>query len=379
LPRATVGALSGSATPATKWARQVTIHRDQYGVPHVFGTTDESVIFGFAYVQAEDFFWQVEDSYILALGRYAEFHGPRGLNSDLLNRAFQIAERSRKDFRRLDARARSLCAAYVTGLNHYLARHPEVRPRLITQFEPWHVLAFHRHIALELCFRYTHVSSSMLPRGNDRIWAARGSNAWAISGKRTKSGNAMLLVNPHLPYYGFAQLYEAHLSGADAPEGERWNFTGATFLGSPVLTIGHNQYLGWTMTVNEPDIADVWRIKPLAAKPDSYQYGDYERTFEKWRDTINIRSGGKLRQEAYTFRNSSQGPIVGKDKDGSFLAARISGLFEAVPMRQAMAMKWGYCQNTSTPNRPSAVRSNPPPPANQPTPQPVTPRGAPPD
>ncbi|MFV2069259.1 MAG: penicillin acylase family protein, partial [Pirellulales bacterium] len=79
-------------------ARRVTIRRDAFGIAHIEGETDASVLFGFAYVQAEDFFWQVEDTYILALGRYAEVHGPRGLNSDLLNRAFEVVPRSKADF-----------------------------------------------------------------------------------------------------------------------------------------------------------------------------------------------------------------------------------------------------------------------------------------
>src|SRR5690606_29098670 len=145
-------------------------------------------------------FWQVEDNYILALGRYSEIHGPTGLNSDFLNRAFEVVSRSQDDFAtRCDPVDQQLAASFVAGLNYYLATHPRVQPRLIKRFEPGHVLAFSRHIALELCFRYTGLSSSVLPRSNPRIWAASGSNAWAISPKNTKNGKALLLVNPHLP------------------------------------------------------------------------------------------------------------------------------------------------------------------------------------
>src|ERR1041385_5501718 len=60
--------------PATL-ARTVTVHRDRYGVPHIDGPTDESVIFGFAYCQAEDYLWQIEVSYVGGLGRASELHG----------------------------------------------------------------------------------------------------------------------------------------------------------------------------------------------------------------------------------------------------------------------------------------------------------------
>ena len=138
-----------SLDPATL-ARTVTIYRDDFGTPHIDGADDASVVFGFAYAQAEDYFWQIEDSYILSIGRYAEILGTRGLNSDLLNHAFEIVSRSQRDYDTLEPDVKILCEAYVAGLNYYLATHPEVKPRMITRFEPWQVLAFGRHLTLEM-------------------------------------------------------------------------------------------------------------------------------------------------------------------------------------------------------------------------------------
>ena len=88
-------------------ASQVTIYRDRYGVPHIDGASDAAAIFGFAYAQAEDYFWQIEDSYILSLGRYAEVHGVRGLNSDLLNRAFEIVPKTKAAYQAVGAELQS--------------------------------------------------------------------------------------------------------------------------------------------------------------------------------------------------------------------------------------------------------------------------------
>ena len=63
----------------SKARESVTIHRDEWGVPHIYGPTDAATSFGLAYAQAEDFFWQIEDTYLQALGRYAEVVGPAGL------------------------------------------------------------------------------------------------------------------------------------------------------------------------------------------------------------------------------------------------------------------------------------------------------------
>ena len=68
----------------------ITIYRDTYGVPHVFGQTDASTVFGFAYAQAEDNFWRVEENFIHALGRASELYGEKSLDEARRNRALEI-------------------------------------------------------------------------------------------------------------------------------------------------------------------------------------------------------------------------------------------------------------------------------------------------
>ncbi len=329
----------GALVDADALAARVTIYRDDFGVPHVFGADDESTIFGFGYAQAEDFFWQVEDVYILALGRYSEVHGPQGLNSDLLNRAFEIVPRSERDFAALDLASQRLYAAFVEGINRYLATHPEVRPRLITHFEPWHVLAYYRHVALEITFRFTGVSDQYLPRRNPQIWTATGSNSWAVSGARTASGAPMLLAAPHMPWFGFTQLAEAHLHSAGGAEGEAWNFIGAGFYGSPTLAMGHNERLGWSLVTNKPDIADAWRMRfTHPTDPLSYEYDGAWRKAEEWTGTIGVRKAAAVEHRTFTFRKTHHGPVVENEDGKQMLSVAISGLFEAVPLRQSLKM-----------------------------------------
>src|ERR1700691_4752710 len=79
-------------------SRSVTIYRDSYGVPHIYGPTDASCVFGYAYAQAEDNFWQVEDSYVRAIGRASELYGDKTLNDDLLVRALEIPKLSELEY-----------------------------------------------------------------------------------------------------------------------------------------------------------------------------------------------------------------------------------------------------------------------------------------
>src|SRR5581483_3713963 len=87
---ALAGALPGATTDSTAIARSVTIYRDAYGVPHIFGPTDPSCVFAYAYAQAEDNFWQIEDNYIRALGRASEVYGEKTFDDDVVVRTLEI-------------------------------------------------------------------------------------------------------------------------------------------------------------------------------------------------------------------------------------------------------------------------------------------------
>src|SRR5439155_14559294 len=144
---------SGPGVDPAVLARTVTIYRDRYGVPHIDGPTDESVIFGFAYCQAEDYLWQIEESYLAGLGRASELNGQQAYQTDWNNRLFEVPRLAREDFEQLDPKSRGMCAAFVAGLNFYVAKNPGVKLRLLDRFEPWHVLAFGRNVLLQTIYR----------------------------------------------------------------------------------------------------------------------------------------------------------------------------------------------------------------------------------
>ncbi len=341
-----------------------TIVRDEWGVAHIHGTTHTDAIFGVGYAQADDYFWQLEDTCIRALGRYAEVVGEEGVRSDILNRSFEIAARSQQDFEKFPDDHRDMASAFVEGVNRWLETHPEEKPRLIKHFEPWYVLAMDRHIILDFLYRQSHIGkpenrietdvaesgaaqdseTSLLNAWDlshrpetgfdDAIRAAIGSNAWAISGKKTHSGGAMLFVNPHQPWYGMGQFYELHVSSD-----EGLDFTGACFFGSPFPTIGHNKHLGWTYTVNEPDIADAWRVTfDDPANPLNYRFDGGFRSATEWQETLQVKQGRMLVDRQITFRKTHQGPIVRKEQDGVFLAVQVAGLFHMDRMKQGLGM-----------------------------------------
>lgn len=323
---------NGSLDPKTL-AEQVVIHRDDWGVPHIHGQTDAACAFGMAYAQAEDFFWQIEETYIDCLGRAAELHGPSHLEMDVLNRAFEIVPSAKADFPKLEPELRRLFEAFTLGLNHYLASHPEEKPRLLTRFEPWHMLAYCRHLALELGWRFSGLPRKYRP-GEQELHRDVGSNAWAIGPGKIKSRHAILFCNPHQPWYGFGQFYEAHVKSD-----EGWNFTGATFFGHPLPSIGHNEYLGWTFTSSDPNVGSAW-IETFDHPTDrlKYRYGDGYRDAVEWKDTVLLKNGSKLQTREYTFQKTHHGPVLKKMGDKKFASARLSRMYDAILSRMLLRL-----------------------------------------
>ncbi len=323
-----------SSLDAESLAKSVKIYRDQWGVPHIDGPTDESVIFGFVYAQCEDYFWQVEDSCILATGRYAEAHGQKELQRDVLHRSFEIARRAEEDFAKQDEETQSMCNASTAAINYYLAKHPEVKPRLIAKFEPWMALAVARTVTLEMNFGKVKIGNHVPQSYGDAVKEHTGSNAWAIAPERTVSKEAMLFINPHQPYFGYGQFYEGHLRS-----GEGWNMTGATFFCGPLPGLGHNEHLGWAFTVNEPDLGDAWReVFDDPQNPLNYRYeGGYRRAVE-WKEKIKVKKGKGVEEVEVTLRKTHHGPIVKRENDTTYISANIAKLHEAFIPRQLREM-----------------------------------------
>jgi acyl-homoserine-lactone acylase len=303
-------------------AEAVTIYRDIYGVPHVFGRTDASTVFGFAYSQAEDNFWRVEENFILALGRASELYGEKSLNEDRLNRALEIPWLAQEEYSRLDPHMRALCAAFAAGFNYYLAYHPEVRPRLLRHIEPWYTLAFIRYnyyqngFARDRSLRQSGLQTAGIE--ND-LSEHTGSNGWVIGPSKSATGHAMLFTNPHLPFFGSGQVYEGHVHSDTG-----WNFTGYTRFGFPMPYVGHNENGGWVSTDNGADLTDVYmETFNDPARPLAYKYGNGYRLATERVEEIRVKTDTGIETRRFTMRKTHHGPILGAH-DGKLLAVRMA-------------------------------------------------------
>ncbi|SMG21981.1 penicillin amidase [Marivirga sericea] len=316
-------------TAAAKLANSVTISRDTYGIPHIKGETDESTIFGFAYARAEDRFEKIESRLIESIGRLAEVKGEEGKSNDVRVKAFEVERLSKEEYKTLNPKVKKLCDAYAMGLNYYLENNPEVSPQLLTHIEPWYILA-----------EYKRNSFPALGPLNDEMIVeylmddikSIGSNAFALSGKKTKSNNAILVINPHYSYDG---PYEVQLSSA-----EGLNFYGMVGKGGGILPVmGHNEHLGWSWTVNGPDVSDTYEVQ--FDHPDDsslYRFGEEYLPVETYQDSIKIKTDSGFIQQKVSYRKTIHGPILAKSKTGKPISVKIAGLEKGGMLNQLYQM-----------------------------------------
>jgi acyl-homoserine lactone acylase PvdQ len=324
-PASDPGLRSGAARDSLR----VTIHRDTWGVPHIYGSTDAGVVFGGAYAQAEDSWPQVEENFVRAIGRGAELDGESALLDDYLVHGLEIPRRSIEEYERAPDELRRLYDAFAAGFNHYLETHPDAERRVLERVEPWYTLAlirFKYHHNEYLGYAGLQRSHSLRALAQSRVAPdgerALGSKQWAVAGSRTRSGHPMLLINPHVSFFGMSTYTETHLASAEGLE-----FSGLTRFGFMLPYMGNNAHLGWAYTDNYGDHGDLYLID-LDANGRTYRYGDGRRTVTTWTETINVRTDTGLETREYRFAKTHQGPILGYTADDRPLAVRLAKLDE---------------------------------------------------
>src|SRR4030095_3784050 len=123
-----------------KQAKNVSIIRDNWVIPHIYGKTDADAVFGLLYAQCEDDFPRIEMNYIEKLGRMSEVKGEDELQNDLYIRLIIDSADAVADYKKSPFWLQKLLNAYADGINYFLYKNPEVKPALLTRFKPWYQL-----------------------------------------------------------------------------------------------------------------------------------------------------------------------------------------------------------------------------------------------
>ena len=306
------------------------IRRDTFGVPHVSGATDADVAYGLAYAEAEDDFATIEELLAAIRGRSAALTGADGAKIDYVGALIDAPGQGARGYMTLSPATRALVEAYAAGLNHYADTHAsEVRlGRLfpVTGRDIVAGFALRSPFFFGLDWTLGALADNKLPPRDGSPADERGSNAFAIAGKRSSDGITRLISNSHQPWTGGVAWYEVVLQS-----GQGWHFAGALFPGAPFGLVGHNETLGWTNTVNRGDLIDTYRLV-LDADGTHYRYDGQWLPLETHRVWLHVKVGPFVLLVPKTIARSRQGPVV-TNTLGSF-AIRYAGFGDVRQVEQ---------------------------------------------
>jgi acyl-homoserine-lactone acylase len=308
----------------------ITIIRDDWGVPHIYGKTDADVVFGLMFAQAEDDFNRVETNFINAQGRLAEAEGEAAIYRDLRMKLFIDPVDLKAQYAKAEPWLKALMDAWADGLNFYLHTHPDVKPRVITRFEPWMALSFSEgsiggdieQVDLRALGQFYGVAPPALtevaPEAAASTWPAEptGSNGFAIAGANTASGKAMLLINPHTSFF-FRE--EAQLVSE-----EGLNAYGALTWGQFFVYQGFNDRAGWMHTSSSVDNIDEYLETVTKQADGSYTYrvGTEDRPLVSRTISVPYKTASGSAEKTFTVYATHRGPIV-RAADGKWVSVRL--------------------------------------------------------
>ena len=291
----------------------ITIVRDSYGVPHIYAPTDAEVAYGLAWASAEDDFKSIQENLLAVRGLLGEVNGADGAILDFFAYAIKADEYVNSNYEKdLSPEFRKVAEGYTEGLNRYAVLHPE--EVLHKDLFPITAQDLLESYVLNLTFLSgVHLDIIKIFNQNiARYELPRGSNGIALNSQKTADGNVYLAVNSHQPLEGPLAWYEAHVESE-----EGWQMIGANFAGGMTLFVGSTPNLGWTHTVNSPDLSDVYRLEMHPTEKLQYQFdGNWEMLTPR-----KFKAKVKLGPFKIPFRRKiydSQYGLTFKNKDGYY-------------------------------------------------------------
>jgi len=380
-------------------AREVQIIRDKWGIPHIYGRTDAACVFGLMYAQCEEDFSRVEKNYLEMLGRQAEAYGESYLSNDIMMRLIYDSVQAIADYKKSPAWMHKLLDAFADGVNFYLYKHPSVKPLVLQHWEPWYALMFtdgsvsatstggvhpaaiwdfytkNKELTVSQARKVTHVSAVEKMVLEDRGIPApphtsqpgpaadhqpgppevdpdHGSNGFAIAPSRSASGNALLYINPHVPYYFRMEVQMV--------SGEGLNAYGAVTWGQFFVYQGFNAHCGWMHTSSYADVADLYTEK-ISRKDGGwvYEYEGQSRPVHVKPFTLWYKKDDQWLSHTIKGLYTHHGPVVAGEK-GAWLSLKeynrsLDALLEAWSItkarnfdeyKQAMKLRANTTNNT---------------------------------
>lgn len=317
------------ASCSQKNSNETQIAWDTWGVPHITANTVEDLFFAQGWAQMHNHANLILELYGSSRGKGAEYWGQGKLQNDILIHTLDFENLAEKWEDQQDPEIKTIYKSFIKGMNAYAESHPERIEQNMKMVLPLTTKDINMHSMYVIFTRF--IGGGDL--GRIQEWPDMGSNTYAVGPKRSTSGNAMLVQNPHLPWSDEFLFFESHLNLAGK------NMYGANLVGFPGIAIGFNEHLGWSHTDNTIDNADTYE---LDLKDGGYLLDGERKEFEASSKKIKVRQEDRslLEQEVPVLK-TVHGPVVNKTSD-KVLALRMVGLD-----RPNMFLQWWRMLNST--------------------------------
>ncbi|BFM40330.1 acylase [Synechocystis sp. LKSZ1] len=286
---------------------------DRWGIPHIFASDQESLLRAFGWAQAQGHGDLLLQLYGEARGRASEYGGIDYLATDQYVQMMAIPERAQAWYDQQTPTMRANLTAFAAGINQYFQQYPQAVTPAHRQVLPVSGVDVLAHVQRVLYFQFlTNPQQIEAVRNHQPIPVSPGgSNAWAIAPSRSRSGHALLLANPHLPWGGLYRWTEAQLQAPGL------NLSGVTLVGMPVLAMGFNDNLGWSLTVNYPHNVNFYE---LTVQDGGYLWQGQIQTFGRERKTLKIRQAdGSFQALEWEIQHSEAGVVLSQQGDRAYV------------------------------------------------------------
>ena len=296
----------------TKKITQTRILWDTWGVPHIYAKNEQELFMAMGWAHMHNHGNLILQMFGKSRGKAAEYWGKRHLRNDRLIHSLQFPQLAIQWWKKQNKQQKKYITAFVKGMNQYANTHPkhfEAKNKVVL---PITTDDINLHLMFVVFTRF--VGGQEL--GRVQQWRDKGSNAYAIAPSRSASKNAMLVQNPHLPWFNEFLFHEMHIITP------KYNTYGVNLVGLPGIVIGFNENLGWTHTDNTIDNADTYE---LTLKDGGYLMDGVVKQFSKSQATIKVKqSDGTLKEQTLDLLTSVHGPVVKQGKTKA-LAIRLAG------------------------------------------------------